>query len=92
MEIHLVSVAQVEVLMSLLHHLPAEGVVETSAIHPAEAELAEAQLVAGIVIAVVPKILQEALSQRRLAVPSRNRLSRISSDTISVIPCSKPLR
>jgi hypothetical protein len=71
--------------MILLHHLLAEAVVDPSAIRQAEVELVVVQLVAEWV--AVPKILQEALSQRLLATPSRNHLSMISSDTISVFPC-----
>jgi hypothetical protein len=77
-------VAQVEVQMIALHRHLAEAVVEVFAIRPAEKELVEVQLVAETVAAVVPKILQEVLSQRRLAVPSRDRLSKISSDMISI--------
>jgi len=83
--IHLVLEVQVEVPMIALHHRLEEAVVEVFAIRPEEEELAEVQLVAGAVVAVVPKILQEVLSQRCLVVPSRDRLSKISSDMISII-------
>ena len=83
--IHLVLEVQVEVPMIALHHRLEEADVEVFAIRPEEEELAEVQLVAGAVVAVVPKILQEVLSQRCLAVPSRDRLSKISSDMISII-------
>lgn len=89
-EIHLVLVAPVEVLMIPLHHFLAEDVDEPYAIRQAEEELEEEQLVAGWKAVVVPEILQEALSQRRLVTPSKNHLSKISSDTISTFPCSQP--
>ena len=83
--IHLVLVARAEVLLVLLHRLLAKVVVDLSATRPAEEELAEVQPVVEVVIAVVPKILQEALSQIRLARLLRNRLLRISLDMVSIV-------
>jgi|SRR5579871_552366 len=73
----------------MILHLVAEPVVESFAIHQAEEELVEELLVVGWVTVVAPKILQEVLLQKCLAVQLRNRLLKISSDMISLFPCSQ---